>query len=131
MLGQVESGSSPAPPVIRSERLDLVLLSGEAMDALITSREDLGGCLMGFSLPRSFPEQHDLEFLRFRRAQLQATPDWGPWLVRAMVRRDDNLLVGTITFHGPPGINSLRAPRAVEVGYTIEALDSSAALMYT
>jgi len=121
MLGQMESGSSAAHPVIRSERLDLVLLTGEAMDALITSREDLGGCLMGFSLPHSFPEQHDLEFLRFRRAQLQATPEWAPWLVRAVVRRDDNLLVGTITFHGPPGINSLGAPRAVEVGYTIRA----------
>jgi len=58
----MESGSSAAHPVIRSERLDLVLLTGEPMDALITSREDLGGCLMG-SLPRSFPEQHDLEFL--------------------------------------------------------------------
>ena len=37
------------------------------------------------------------------------------------MKRDDNLLVGTITFHGPPGINDLRAPDAVEVGYTIRA----------
>ena len=28
-------------------------------------------------------------------------------------------LIGHVGFHGPPGINSLRAPDAVEVGYTI------------
>lgn len=117
----MEQGPSPAHGVIQSERLDLILLDAPGMDALIAGRKAQAQSLVGFSLPASFPEQHDLEFLSFRRAQLESTPDWAPWLVRAVVRRDDNFLVGTITFHGPPGVNGLRAPDAVELGYTIRA----------
>jgi [ribosomal protein S5]-alanine N-acetyltransferase len=117
----MERGSFPGHGVVQSERLDLVLLNAPVMDALIAGRKVQAQAFIGFSLPASFPEKHDLEFLRFRRAQLESTPDWAPWLVRAVVRRNDNLLVGTITFHGPPGINGLQAAGAVEVGYTIRA----------
>lgn len=117
----VEKSSSSPHGVIQSERLDLILLDAPVMDALIAGQNEQAQALIGFSLPASFPEEHDLEFLRFRRAQLESTPEWAPWLARAVVRRDDNLLVGTITFHGPPGINGLRAQGAVEVGYTIRA----------
>ena len=119
---RMESVSSSATPgVIQSERLDLVWLSGPLMDALIAGPRDRFRESTSIVVPSSFPEEHDIEFLRFRRAQLESLPDWAPWLMRAVVRREDNLLVGTITFHGPPGINDLRAPGAVEVGYTIRA----------
>lgn len=119
MLLDMESGLSLTPGVIRTERLDLVWLSAPLMDALMTGQRDAVHDRASIVVPASFPEAHDLEFLQFRRAQLESLPEWAPWLVRAVVRRDDRLLVGTITFHGPPGINDLAAPGAVEVGYTI------------
>lgn len=37
-----------------------------------------------------------------------------------MVRREGHEVVGRIGFHGQPGINSLVAPDALELGYTVE-----------
>lgn len=39
-----------------------------------------------------------------------------PWLVRAIVRKEDNKMVGHIGFHGPPDDDGI-----AEIGYTIEA----------
>lgn len=39
-----------------------------------------------------------------------------PWLVRAIVRKEDNKMVGHIGFHGPPDEDGI-----AEIGYTIEA----------
>jgi [ribosomal protein S5]-alanine N-acetyltransferase len=107
--------------VIRSARLDLVLLSAPVLDALLSGQRDVAQTMVAFSFPLDFPEEHDLEFLRFRRSQLQSSPSWAPWLARAIVRRSDMAMVGTATFHGPPGINDLAASNAAEVGYTIGA----------
>jgi [ribosomal protein S5]-alanine N-acetyltransferase len=119
MLSAMQPGSSAPENVIHSERLDLVLLSAPVLHAIIAGDRDRASALVDFVVPASFPEEHDLEFLRFRCAQLDERPSWAIWLARAVVRRDDRLLVGTATFHGPPGINDLAAPDAVEVGYTI------------
>ena len=43
----------------------------------------------------------------------------GRWLVRAVVLPETRELIGHVGFHGPPGVNSLKAADAVEVGYTI------------
>ncbi|MCA1569655.1 MAG: GNAT family N-acetyltransferase [Chloroflexi bacterium] len=109
----------PDGDVIRTERLDLVLLPGAAMNALIAGQHGRVEAMLGFAVAASFPEEGDLEMLRFRRDQLTATPSWAPWLVRGIVRREDRTMVGLATFHGPPGINDLRAPGAAEVGYTV------------
>ncbi len=110
---------APHGDVIRSERLDLVLLPGAAMDALLAGQHGRVEAMLRFSVAASFPEEGDLEMLRFRRAQLAATPSWGPWLIRGIVRREDRTMVGLATFHGPPGINELGVPNAAEVGYTV------------
>lgn len=114
-------GSVQPPDVIRGERVDLVLLSGVVIDAVISGRLARAESMVDFSFPASFPDEGELELLRFRRAQLRATPSWAPWLARAIVRRDDRAIVGLATFHGPPGINDLAAPQAAEVGYAVSA----------
>ena len=114
----VPLGETWAEP-IRSERLDLILLSAELIDAVLSAEPQRASALAQFRFPDGFPDGGDREFLRFRRAQLAADPSWAPWLVRAIVRRDDDLMVGTATFHGPPGINDLAAQDAAEAGYTI------------
>ena len=101
--------------------LDLVLLDAAVLDALLSGDRERAEGLVGFSFPVGFPDQGEVEMLRFRREQLEATPSWGPWLVRAIVDRDRGMLVGVATFHGPPGINDLAAPGAAEIGYVIRA----------
>jgi [ribosomal protein S5]-alanine N-acetyltransferase len=100
---------------IASERLELVWLSPELVEALLDGRRDE----LGFAVPDDWPDEHDRRFLAFRLRQMGEEPARGPWLVRGIVLPETRQLIGHVGFHGPPGINSLRAADAVEIGYTI------------
>ena len=103
--------------VIRAPRLDLVVLSGELIDALLADDLPRARELAAFSFPDDFARQ--CEWLSVRRSQVLADPTWEPWSLRAIVLRDEQRMVGSANFHGPPGINSLDAPAAAEIGYTV------------
>ncbi|HEU5212583.1 MAG TPA: GNAT family N-acetyltransferase, partial [Gaiellaceae bacterium] len=75
--------------------------------------------LLGASVPDDWPDRHDERFLRLRLGQVRAHADLQEWSVRGVVLAEDRALVGHIGFHGPPGVNALRSPRGVEVGYSI------------
>jgi [ribosomal protein S5]-alanine N-acetyltransferase len=100
-------------PIV-TERLELVWLSRELMEALLDGRDELG-----FAVPDGWPDEHDRRFLAFRLRQMGDEPARGRWLVRGIVLAETRELIGHVGFHGPPGINSLRADDAVEIGYTI------------
>jgi RimJ/RimL family protein N-acetyltransferase len=100
---------------ITTERLELVWLSPELVGTLLDGRRDE----LGFAVPDDWPDEHDRRFLAFRLRQMGDEPTRGPWLVRAVVLPGSRELIGHVGFHGPPGINSLRAADAVEIGYTI------------
>jgi RimJ/RimL family protein N-acetyltransferase len=100
---------------ITTERLELVWLSPELIEALLDGRRDE----LGFAVPDDWPDEHDRRFLAFRLRQMGEEPARGPWLVRGIVLPETRELIGHVGFHGPPGINSLRADDAVEIGYTI------------
>jgi len=119
-----------AEDTIRSDRLDLVLFGPNLMDALIAGDRVRARALARFALPEAFPgdgtivEAHEvppIRLIELRRAQLAAHPSWRPWLLRALVRRDDRLMVGYANFHGPPGVNDTEAPGAAEIGYSVFA----------
>ena len=97
--------------MIETERLRLVPLDAELMEAL------LDGGDVPFTVPPDWPDEHDARFLRLRVRQLHESPERLAWPVCAIVR--DGAMVGHIGYHGPPGANALRAPDAVEIGYTI------------
>jgi [ribosomal protein S5]-alanine N-acetyltransferase len=100
---------------ISTERLELVWLSPQLVEAILDGpRDDLA-----FAVPEGWPGEHDRRFLAFRLRQMGEEPARAPWLVRAIVLAETRELIGHVGFHGPPGINSLRADDAVEIGYTI------------
>jgi ribosomal-protein-alanine N-acetyltransferase len=107
--------------VIRSPRLDLVLLSPELMDALILGDKEAAQMISQARLPHGiFPvTPKDSDFFRMRRDQVQNDATWAPWSLRAVVLRDEDIVIGTANFHGPPGVNDTSTPGAVEVGYEI------------
>lgn len=105
---------------VRSERLELVWLSPQLIEALLGGRRDEAARIGGFGIPPGFPDAHDRRFLALRLAQTKEDPSRGPWYVRAIVLPEgDRPMIGHIGFHGPPGVNSRRDPDAVEVGYTV------------
>ena len=71
-------------------------------------------------LPKGWPDKHDRGFLELRLREMRREPDRQEWLVRALVRRgDDRRMIGHAGFHGPPGVNAVKAADAVELGYTV------------
>jgi RimJ/RimL family protein N-acetyltransferase len=104
--------ASPVPP-IRSERLELVSLSSPLIEAILSADADS----VPFRVPDGWPDDHDRRFLELRVRDLANFPQFQEWLVRAVVR--DGEMIGHAGFHGPPGVNAIKAPDAVEIGYTI------------
>ena len=101
-----------------SERLELVLLT-PVLDDLVEGRRKRAGERIDAHIPDWWPDEHDARFLRFRRDQAARDPDTRDWLVRAVVLRESREMIGHAGFHGPPGVNALKDPGAVEVGYTV------------
>lgn len=107
-------------PSIVSQRLELVALGPETIDAVLADRLREAGELAGIAIPDGWPDEHDERFLRLRADQMRKDPAWAQWLVRALALREPGRpMIGHAGFHGPPGINALRAADAVEVGYTV------------
>jgi RimJ/RimL family protein N-acetyltransferase len=105
---------------VRSERLELVWLSPELIEALLEGRPEEAAQVGGFAIPPRFPNEHDRRFLALRLRQTKEDSSRAPWYVRAIVLpAGDRPMIGHIGFHGPPGVNSRRDSDAVEVGYTI------------
>lgn len=105
---------------IASERLELISMSPGFIDAVLEGRRDEAESLTGMALPEGWPDAHDRRFLAFRLRQLREQPELEPWFVYGIVLPDDGRpMVGHAGFHGPPGVNAVKADDAVEVGYAI------------
>ena len=105
--------------VIQGPRLDLVVLSGELLDACLADDLPRARQLADFALTDNFAQHYEREWIILRRRQVLDDPAWEPWSLRAMVLRDARLMVGFTSFHGPPGVNDLGTVGAAEVGYTV------------
>jgi RimJ/RimL family protein N-acetyltransferase len=98
---------------IRSERLELVALPPSVIEAILAANR----AATPFRAPPEWPDTHDRRFLELRLHDLNLFPEAQKWLVRAVVR--DGQMIGHAGFHGPPGVNAIKAPNALEIGYTI------------
>ena len=78
------------------------------------------GQLLQASVPVEWPGDAT-DVLSLRLKQLEAEPALQPWLLRAMVLRETDVMVGHIGFHAAPGAASLGSfsPGAVEFGFTV------------
>lgn len=104
---------------IRSERLNLVLLTSEVEEALEAGEIERACRSAGFALPEDFATEPWLELIRWKRAQVLRDPACAPWSLRMVVLRAEQRAVGTTNFHGPPGVNDTDTAGAAEVGYAI------------
>ncbi len=95
-------------------------MSADVIVALLEGRRDEAEAAARVAIPDDWPDEHDTRFLRLRADQMLRDPARTEWLVRAVTLREaERPMIGTAGFHGPPGINGLKKPGALEVGYTI------------
>lgn len=104
---------------IKSERLDLVPLSREFLEATLAGDRARLQTLLGVEIPDAWPSRIGL--VRMRLEDLRADPASAPWLLRALLLRSERRMVGHVGFHGPPGGAHLEpiAPGGAELGYTV------------
>lgn len=108
-------------PTIRSERLDLIALSPEVLRLSMLRETQAVERILRLSVPPQWYDGQGLISLRWQ--QLTNDPDYQPWSLRAIARRDQHLMVGHINCHAKPGAEYLSpySPHAVELGFTVYA----------
>ena len=102
------------PKNITSARLELISVGLDFVRAALEGRIAEAENLAGVTLPQGW-EQEARSALRYRRAQMEADPATRPWLLRLIVIRDTQEMVGYVNFHGPPDGQGW-----VEIGYQID-----------
>jgi len=104
---------------IDTQRSSLVPMSAAFLEASLAGDRDAARAALGADLPEEWPDHAAL--LRLRLRQLRETPSLEPWLLRAIVLREQVRMIGHVGFHGPPGAGYLAAyaPGGVELGYTV------------
>jgi ribosomal-protein-alanine N-acetyltransferase len=105
---------------IRSERLELVSVPPEWIEAVLVGERSLAFGVLDIEVPAEFPTDGERRWLSLRARQMRDDPAMQQWLVRALVLpHDGRPMIGHAGFHGPPGRNGLDRADAVEIGYTI------------
>ena len=107
------------PQIIRSQRLDLILLDPQALQHSLTDDLDVLQNALLVRVPADWFEEKQL--VELRAQQIQCQPEYQPWSLRAITTREAQQMVGHIGFHTPPGASYLQslAPNGVEFGYSI------------
>jgi [ribosomal protein S5]-alanine N-acetyltransferase len=99
---------------VSSDRLDLLPMTLELMEALLHGDRESAQQMVGYRIPTDWPQSME-STLRFRIAIAQAQPETLPLLLRAMVlRTDPTVVVGRIGFHGPTDDTGM-----LEIGYEV------------
>jgi len=99
---------------VSSDRLDLVPMSLELMEALLRGDLESARRLVGYRIPADWP--HVMKsVLQFRIPIARAQPETLPLLLRAMVlRADPEVVVGRLGFHRPADDDGM-----LEIGYEV------------
>jgi ribosomal-protein-alanine N-acetyltransferase len=106
----------PADPdaPIETERLRLVPLTRQALRLLLAGDRAAASRSLGLRLPPEFPAGTGDGFLEWQLRRIERLPARRAWCARAIVRAEDDEVIGTCGFHGPPEL----VGRA-EIGYTV------------
>jgi [ribosomal protein S5]-alanine N-acetyltransferase len=92
-------------------------MTPEFLEALLDGRRVEAAAVLKVELPDEFPSEGDKRFLALRLRQMRENIRFQVWCPHAIVLGGQ--MIGHAGYHGPPGINSLSDPNAVEFGYRI------------
>jgi RimJ/RimL family protein N-acetyltransferase len=106
-------------PDLHSARLDLRPMTPPVLRSLLDRDLSTTARLLGAGIASGFDV--DRYALKLRLRQLEHDPDLQPWLMRAIVLRKRQLVIGDIGFHTAPGAAYLQelAPGGIEFGISL------------
>src|SRR6266487_4286419 len=94
---------------IRSERLELVSMSPDFIEALLDERRPEAEAIGGLKLPAGWPDAHDRGFVALRLRQMRERPEIQEFFVYTIgLPHSARPLPCTTLFHGPPGANAVK-----------------------
>jgi [ribosomal protein S5]-alanine N-acetyltransferase len=97
--------------------IELVPMTPAFLQAVLADERDEAAALLEIELPDDFPTDGERRFLATRLRQMREDERVQQWCPHVVVL--DGLMIGHAGFHGPPGVNAMQSPDAVEYGYTI------------
>ena len=103
-----------AVPPIQSERLSLRWMSPRFIEASLEGNMEVAEQAIGGTVPEGWPDHDARRRLIMRLDQILQAPISADWLLRGMVRRSDEALIGYINFHDAPDERG-----RAELGYTV------------
>ena len=102
-------------PALLTERLRLIPITLEAMEAVLDHDKPRAEQLVGARFPPGWPDDPLLDVgFPYSRAAIRAAPDTRLWGDSLVILRDEPRVVGSVVFHGRP------SDGVAEVGYSIE-----------
>ena len=102
-------------PTLVTERLRLIPITLEAVDAVLDRDKPRAERIVGARFPPRWPDDPLLEVgFPYSRAAIWAAPEIRLWGDSLVVLRDEPRVVGCVVFHGRP------SDGVAEVGYSIE-----------
>jgi len=102
-------------PGLVTERLRLVPITLEAMEAVLDGDRRRAEAIVGARFPPGWPDIQLLEVgFPYARDAIRAAPDIRLWGDSLVVLRDEPRVVGSVVFHGRP------TDGIAEVGYSVE-----------
>jgi [ribosomal protein S5]-alanine N-acetyltransferase len=97
--------------------IELVPMTPAFIEAVLADERDEAAGLLEIELPDWFPSDGERRFLGSRLRQMREDVRYEQWCPHVVVL--DGLMIGGAGYHGPPGVNAMQSPDAVEYGYTI------------
>jgi RimJ/RimL family protein N-acetyltransferase len=104
---------SQSSPIITA-RLRLELLHAETLELLLNGDTKGAENIQGLNFSGSFRQSVDDRFLRIQLERMRSRPSGRSWCIRAIVRDQDDELIGHSGFHGPP-----EDVGRAEIGYNV------------
>jgi RimJ/RimL family protein N-acetyltransferase len=102
-------------PALVTERLRLVPITLEAIEAVLDSDRARAEAIIGAQFPPGWPDAPLLDIgFPYAREAIRAAPDVRLWGDSLVVLRDEPRVVGSVVFHGHP------SDGIAEIGYAIE-----------
>lgn len=101
--------------IIRTERLDLIIASGEFIELLVADEYGRAGDLLTVIVPDGWPHDDDARAgLSFHLKAIERNRAELPWRIRLIVLRSNRTVIGSINLKGLPDVCG-----TVEIGWGV------------
>ena len=93
-------------------------MTPEFLEAVLAGHLERASNLIDAELSEAFLGDGVKRFFQLRLGQMEKDPAFREWCPHVVVL--EGRAIGHAGYHGPPGVNAVQNPDAVEIGYTIE-----------